>query len=192
MPIRRIFLQQNVGRYPEVEPPKILSFIEWDPECQRELLNFCNKIGPAGEQTCIFGDIASFFRDELQPLVQDLIRKPGMALEILSPLICQRKAMKRKAKCLRHGKECYLQTASEHFAGSSCTAHSKQGKGLAFADKNAIHFMAWAGLRLEIQEREVNLENVCEFDTAVLDRLLGSAYFIEAVVLDPRAYGCFG
>ena len=100
--------------------------------------------------------------------------------------------MKRRAWCIKHQRECFLQTSMSHTAGSSCTAHSKQGKQLAFADRNAIHFLAWAGMRLEVQEAEITLENVAEFPTSVLERLLGPAYFIEAHVMDPRTFGFFG
>jgi hypothetical protein len=51
---------------------------------------------------------------------------------------------------------------------------------------------AWIGLRVEVQEQELDLENVDAFPTAVLDRMLGHLYHIEPVQLDPRMFGWLG
>lgn len=112
-----------------------------------------------------------------------------MALETLSPVIVSKKAVKRKAFCVIHGKPCYIKCSKSHTAGSSCTAHSKQGKGLGLSDPNVLHFLAWCALRLEIGEPEATLENVFEFPSEVLYRLLGNEYHIDYCVMDPRMYG---
>lgn len=76
-----------------------------------------------------------------------------------------------------------------HTAGSSCTAHSRQGKRLALADPTVVHLLAWIGQRLEIQEPECTLENVESFPTEIIHRFLAPVYKIEAVVVDPRCFG---
>lgn len=168
--------------------PRLTSFVEWDSECQQELMTLCKGLD---RDSCIFSDIAGFFRDDIADLIKGLEQKPTMAFEILAPLLCSRKAMKRRAWCMRHQKECFLQTSDAHTAGSSCTAHSKQGLGKTFSDKNAIHFLAWCGLRLEVGEKEITLENVEEFPTDALERLMSPMYFIEAIKMDPRFFGFF-
>ena len=166
----------------QVRAPKLLSFTEWDSECQQELSLY---IQGMGQDACLFGDVSSFWRQDVVGLVKQLAQNPSMAVETLAPLICSRKAVKRQ-------KECFLQMASSHCAGSSCTAHSRQGKQLGLADPNVLHLLVWAALRLEIGEPDVTLENVEDFPTTVVDRLWGSAYFVEPVLLDLRMFGHVG
>ncbi|CAJ1402243.1 unnamed protein product [Effrenium voratum] len=169
--------------------PKLLSFCEWNTECQAELETLACGIE---QNTCIFTDIAQFFRPELYEVLEELKKKPSMAVEVLSPLLAAQSAMRRKAHCARHSKLCFIGTARMHTAGSSCTAHSKQGKQLGLADPNVLHLLAWIGLRLEVQEYEISLENVESFPSHILERLLGKYYVIESQVMDPRMFGNLG
>ncbi|CAJ1394904.1 unnamed protein product [Effrenium voratum] len=161
----------------KVALPKLLSFCEWNTECQAELETLACGIE---QNTCIFTDIAQFFRPELYEVLEELKKKPSMAVEVLSPLLAAQSAMRRKAHCARHSKLCFIGTARMHTAGSSCTAHSKQGKQLGLADPNVLHLLAWIGLRLEVQEYEISLENVESFPSHILERLLGKYYVIES------------
>lgn len=173
---------------PKVDQPRLLSFVEWDKECQEELKVLAKGIKQE-ESCCLFGDITAFFRPELGEIISELKKKPSMAVEVLGPIMTARNAMRRKSFCLAHGKECFLKTARHHTAGSSCTAHSRQGKQLGLEDTNVLSLLAWAGLRLEVGEPEGTLENVEQFPSGILDRLLGSQYFIEPVRMDPRMFG---
>lgn len=173
----------------QVALPKLLSFCEWNTECQAELETLACGIE---QNTCIFTDIAQFFRPELYEVLEELKKKPSMAVEVLSPLLAAQSAMRRKAHCARHSKLCFIGTARMHTAGSSCTAHSKQGKQLGLADPNVLHLLAWIGLRLEVQEYEISLENVESFPSHILERLLGKYYVIESQVMDPRMFGNLG
>ena len=137
---------------------------------------------------CLFGDITAFFRPELNDIIQELKKKPSMAVEVLAPIMSQRATMKRKSFCLVHQRQCFLRTARQQTAGSSCTAHSRQGKQLGLADANVLSFLAWVGLRLEICESEATLENVDQFPTETLQRLLASQYLIEPCRMDPRMF----
>ena len=141
------------------------------------------------QDTCVFADVAAFFTPQVKEVVAELYKKPSFAVEVLAPLICNRQAVSRRAWCVRHKQNCYYKTAHKHTAGSSCTAHSKQGKQRSLADKNVIHLLAWIAMRLEVQEAEIDLENVESFPTSMLDRFLGALYYIEAQVLDPRLFG---
>ena len=115
------FLQK---RLPEriIRRPRVCSCIEWDPECQQELLLLTQD-----DDACIFGDITQFFRDDLQPFIEELIHKPWEALDALTPIIQSGRAMKKTGWCLRHQKECTCVCAKKHRAGTSCTAFSSQG-----------------------------------------------------------------
>lgn len=170
-----------------IAPPRMLSMVEWNAECQAELDVLAT--GIKQDWCCCFSDISSFFRCELKEVIEQLKKKPSMALEVLSPIITSRQAVNRRAPCVRHGQNCFIETAQKHFCGTSCTAHSRQGKQLGLSDPNVLHLLAWAALRLEVQEQEITLENVEGFPTSVLERLLGSCYIIEDVVMDPRMYG---
>ena len=170
-------------------PPRILSCIEWDGECQKELSTLADGIG---QDFCIFGDISNFWRPELQEVVQALEKKPEFSVEVLSGLIKARRAMRRKAFCIRHQRMCHLQTAKKHSAGSSCTAHSAQGLRLGLSGKNVLHLLSWIGLRPECLESEVDLENVSQFPTDVILRFFTDYYHVEVVNLDPRMLGTLG
>ena len=60
----------------KVRQPRLLSFIEWDKECQEELKGFIAGLGQP--DCCLFGDITAFFRPELNDIIQELKRKPSM------------------------------------------------------------------------------------------------------------------
>ena len=171
---------------PQVRRPAITSFIEYDHECQQELLLLCEHLAP---DTCLFGDISSFWRHELREIIDQLRRKPHISVQVLMPLIKERKAVSRKAWCQRHQRYCFCSTARSHTAGSSCTAFSHQGKQCGLNDSNVVHLLCWLALRKECQEPEITLENVEDFPTAILEEALGDCYTIEAVLMDPVAYG---
>ena len=166
--------------------PCIRSFVEYDAECQEELLLWAKHLG---EDTCVFGDISSFWRSELREVVSQLQKQPALAVSVLLPLMKERKAVTRKAFCIRHQRYCFLQAAKSHTAGSSCTAYSKQGKQEGLTDPTVIHLLAWIALRREVQEMEITLENVQDFPTELLHETLGDLYHIEHVLMDPTAYG---
>ena len=163
--------------------------MEWDYECQQELSTLADGIG---QDFCIFGDVSSFWRPELQEVVEALEKQPHFSVEVLSGLIKSRKAMRRSAWCVRHGKVCHLATARKHSAGSSCTAHSAQGLRLGLSDKNVLHLLSWIGQRLECQEGEIDLENVSGFPTDVILRFFTEYYHVEVALLDPRVFGTLG
>lgn len=123
-------------------------------------------------------------------IIAALDKNPSMAVEVLCGIIKGRKAVSRKAYCLRHRRHCYLRCASSHTAGSSCTAHSAQGLSLSLSDPNVLHLLAWCALRMEIQKSSLTLENVPGFPSEILSRILGDAYVIECHTLDPRMLGC--
>ena len=145
--------------------------------------------GMGQSECCLFGDITDFFRPELKEIIDELKRKPSMSVEVLGPIMASRSAMRRKSFCLIHKKQCFLRSARAHVAGSSCTAHSRQGKQLGLCDGNVLALLAWIGLRIEVCESEITLENVDQFPSSILERLLGPYYHIESVRMDPRLFG---
>ena len=172
----------------KVRQPRLLSFIEWGQRVPRRIERI--SLRDWGNLTVAFSETSLHFSGrELNDIIQELKRKPSMAVEVLAPIMSQRAAMKRKSYCLVHQRQCFLRTARQQTAGSSCTAHSRQGKQLGLADANVLSLLAWVGLRLEVGESEATLENVDQFPTETLQRLLGSQYFIEPCRMDPRMFG---
>lgn len=77
-----------------------------------------------------------------------------------------------------------------HTAGTCCTAHSAQGKRLRQKDITILFQLAWMAMRLDLQESEVIQENVESFPVKeLLERFLGSTYYIDMEILDPLFYG---
>lgn len=167
-----------------IRRPRVLSQVEWDKDAQAELMI----LGEA-DNACLFGDIASFFRDDIKEDIGALKSNPAHALEVMAPVIASGNAMTRFAPCLRHGRMCGMQVAKRHVAGTSCTAFSAIGARQAAADGTIVYFLAWVGMRLLLQEPEVVQENVKAFDTSLIARFLGHLYFIDSVILDPTEFG---
>eukprot|EP00435_Cladocopium_sp_Y103_P029761 s1306_g7.t1 len=181
---------------------KILYQIEWNKDCQSELLPMAKKHG-----TCLFANIALFYRDELRPTIEQCLKKPQMTVEVLGPLISSKKAMKLEAPCLTHGKVCSLQHSRRHMAGTSCKLWSRKGLGLGCCDPEIVFTLAWVGLRVMIEDDEVVSENVQSpgsnapgddaIDQGVVNAGLGSLllrflapmYFMETTMLDPSMIG---
>ncbi|CAK0797209.1 unnamed protein product, partial [Prorocentrum cordatum] len=164
---------QALGRKKKkiIHPPRFLYAIEWDEDAQKELQIL---LAPTGG--CLFGDITQFFIPELQD-------------QVLRPAIRNGGAVTSKGWCLVHKKYCYLKPARHHTAGTSCTAFSKQGPQTGIHHWTIVPLLAWIGLRLLLQEAEVEQENVEGFDLAILSEFLGDTYWIDSVLLDPRMFG---
>lgn len=95
-------LQARLGRPIPMAP--LLHVVEWNNNCQTELFQTLDD--EKDTTCCVFGDICSFFRDELTTpggLIDGLRRNPALAVEALAPLLEQGKLVKRSAWCLRHG-----------------------------------------------------------------------------------------
>ena len=137
----------------------------------------------------MFNNISDFWRYELKEVVDQLEKQPALAVSVLLPIMRERRAIRRNARCIRHGVNCFLKCAKSHTAGSSCTAYSRQGLKQGLADPTVIHLLAWLALRREVQEPEVTLENVSDFPTQFLLDFMADVYYVEPVVLDPRDYG---
>ena len=184
----------------DVPRQEMLYQIEWNKECQSELLLLAKRHG-----TCLFPNIALFYRDELQGTIQACLQRPQMAVEVLGPLIATGKAMKLEAHCLTHNRCCSLKPSRRHVAGTSCKPWSKKGSGLGAADPEIVYTLAWVGLRLALQDDEVLSENVTSPGGSastsdgkpvadaglgsLLLRFLSPLYFMETTILDPALIG---
>ena len=80
--------------------------IEWNRDCVAELLPHAIENG-----TCLFRNIAMFYRPELKETIDRLLQAPHMAVEILAPLIASKRAMRLEAHCETHNRICSLKTA---------------------------------------------------------------------------------
>ena len=189
----------------DVPKQKVHHQIEWNKDCQSELVPLAKLEG-----TCVFPNIATFFRNELESTVEACLQKPAMAVEVLGPLISERKAMKLDAHCLTHNRVCSLRHSKRHVAGTSCKPWSKKGSGLGAADPEIVFTLAWIGLVLMLEDDEVLSENVRSQGGAgagagvsssasrpvvdaglgnLLLRFLSPMYHLETTVLDPSMIG---
>lgn len=129
--------------------------IEWNKECIAELLPSCK-----AHDTCLFTNIASFYRTELKETIDQLINQPSMAVEVLCPLIAENKAMKLTSYCITHDRECSIVPCRRHIAGASCKPWSRKGSGLGAEDPEILFTLAWLGLQVALQNTEILSENV--------------------------------
>ena len=131
-------------------PPKFahLSAVEWDSQCQSELL-----AGPHSPK-CLFGDISEFWADGIRQWAKHVTKTPMAGLcESLKPVILKGRACRTHAWCLRHQRDCELVPANTHIAGTPCVDESVIGKRRGALDgSSSMHFMIWAALRRALQE----------------------------------------
>ena len=138
----------------------VTSAVEYLAESQNELL----MLSKSNPQFCCFGDITSFYRQEIKGVVEEMSKKAyPAAFEALKPVIKSGKAMTLTSYCRRHDKMCRMQPARRHVAGTPCTDHSSMGKREGQDGKTAICYLAWVGLRLALQEPIIVQENVTSF-----------------------------
>ena len=142
------FLSMTLGK--QVRPPKSLWHIDWNTSCQQELLLLHDSsLNPAiysglEDEPCLFKDIDSFWRPEVLPIVNELKKKPFMALEVMAELLIERRAVRQSGFCVRHNRYCRLKHSARHSAGSVCTPYSKQGLQLGLADPCVLSLLAWS------------------------------------------------
>ncbi|CAK9108164.1 unnamed protein product, partial [Durusdinium trenchii] len=130
-----------------VPMPRLLHMIEWDVQNRAELMIIARQTG-----SCLFGDIASFFRKELQETIQMIKDNPAMVADILAPVIAGGNAMVNHSWCYYHQKQCCIKTAVRHTAGTSCVPFSRRGVNLGLKDVATLYSLAWIDLRLLLQE----------------------------------------
>ena len=118
--------------------PILTSFVEYDNECQAEL-----KLLDSDGDACLYGNISDFWRPEIREVVEQLERKPHLAVSVMLPLMREKRAVMRHAWCQRHGSRCFLKGSRTHMAGSSCTAFSRQGAQRGLSDPNVLHLLSW-------------------------------------------------
>ncbi|CAE7717129.1 unnamed protein product [Symbiodinium sp. CCMP2456] len=162
--------------------PRSTFAVEWQPSCQQELLRHPH----AAEH--VFGDISDFFRPTLRAKLDSIVAE-GKIDSVLWPLIKSGNAMKQEAFCVKHQKMCQVDTARCHCGGTPCTDFSSRGLQLRSEGKTFVHFLAFCGMRICLQEPVVIQENVENFETELLERYLGQLYHISVECLSPDQYG---
>ena len=130
-----------------------------------------------------------FWRPELRGLVEQVYKRPAMAIEMLGPIIAEGRAIRDEAFCLRHKKKCKIRTARRHIAGLPCVGYSRKGTQLLCEDPSVIHALVWVALRLLCQEPDLTVENVKSFPPDFLQRFLNHLYHLDVLVVDAVQYG---
>ena len=108
-----------------VQMPQCISCVEWDSNCQDELLLLHKHHGTS---CCAFSDLCEFDSAKVLDCLPALPARPKkQQLDALMPVVLAGRAMKQGSVCLVHGRRCTLVPADLHLAGTSCTAFSPQG-----------------------------------------------------------------
>lgn len=166
----------------------VTSAVEYLAESQNELL----MLSKSNPQFCCFGDITSFYRQEIKGVVEEMSKKAyPAAFEALKPVIKSGKAMPLTSYCRRHDKMCRMQPARRHVAGTPCTDHSSMGKREGQDGKTAICYLAWVGLRLALQEPIIVQENVTSFKIAYLSEFFAEMYYMDYSAESACDFGWF-
>ena len=110
--------------------------------------------------TCVYGDLASFYVDKIIETLPLLFADPKLAWPALEKVVRSGMGVKTWAWCYRHKRYCKLKEALLHTAGTPCTAYSAQGARRGKADETIIYFLAWCGHRRALQEATICFENV--------------------------------
>ena len=79
--------------------------------------------------------------------------------------------------------------ATIHIAGTPCTDFSTRGSRNKELGKSFVCLLAWISMRLMLQESVVIQENVVQFCTELLVRLLGHLYHFRVVERSPSQLG---
>ena len=120
-----------------------------------------------------------FWNDDVQKVIKQLSSRPELAMDVLSKAIMENKAVKLEAWCHRHGKQCKLQTAKRHLAGTICIAFSRRGSGLGVSDPTILPTLSWCALRRRCQEASVIQENVRGCPVSLFAKYLADLYYID-------------
>ena len=150
--------------------------IEWDEECQKELL--CHPCAPA----CMFGDISDSYLPCFKRVI-DKAKKNGQSVhfDALLPIVMSGNALSSTMPCKIHGKHCRIPTFSHCFMGSPCTDWSVIGRGDGLNGDTMEHCMAMCAMLRMIQPSTFSHENVVGFDGDILQSTLGDLYQIIEV-----------
>lgn len=92
---------------------------------------------------CLFGDIHSFWRPEIIPIIGSLKKQPSLACEALGELLITQRAVRLSGWCIRHGRHCRIRPVDRHSTGNVCTAYSCQELQLALIDPSVVSLLCW-------------------------------------------------
>ena len=140
-------LSNILGR--RVDPPRSLWHIEYNSSCQQELLLLHDPVINGAiykdmeDAPCLFGDIHTFWRPEIIPIIDSLKKRPSLACEVLGELLITQRAVRLSGWCIRHGRHCRIRPVDRHSTGNVCTAYSSQGLQLALNDPSVLSLLCW-------------------------------------------------
>ena len=156
------------------EGPKCQHLIEWDKENCAEL----SLLHPSGT-TCVFGDLHSFFVDEIQNKLWLMHRRPEIAWESLLPLVRLGKATQTKAWCFAHNAYCDQKPTDCAFGGTPCTDFTSnnnfQPRGAGFT---MVTLCAFSSNRILLGDKRFVYEN-CDGVAKYLKEAVGHVYYID-------------
>ena len=115
--------------------------------------------------------------------------KSGRALQELGPAVRKGLAVQTCAHCIKHNIVCEMYTAELHIAGSPCTDWSNFGCHNTIEGKTDIDWLAWIGLRVKLQEAQIQMANVIPVDINLVMDFLGHLYNVEYTDVSSEQFG---
>ena len=162
--------------------PRLVHMAEWERWEQTELKTLHSNTSPS---PCLFSDVAGWYVDDIQQHIPAFKASPHKIVPSLLPIVKRGLAVKLDGcKCIMHNHTCNVPASQVHIAGFPCIGHSAMGARLQWEDESMLYILAWAGVRLAMQEPIIVLENVNG-----VSYLIG-AIFSELYVVDDSAFLC--
>eukprot|EP00973_Karenia_brevis_P012142 1647844-Karenia_brevis.AAC.1 len=158
--------------------------VEWNPESCEEL-----RAHPSAPH-CIFNDISKFYKPAVLQAINAFAAK-GVTLSFKSfmPAVKTGNAMQRRAFCINHKRHCCAPRAKINRSGIPCVNFSPRGDRSGQDGKTMVHVAAWVGMRRDIQEPLIIVEESNFFDPEILVVGLGDMYVLEWAILCPTMFG---
>ena len=172
-----------------INGPRCVARVDNDKFCIAE-----NLLIP--DNACQFGDICSFFIDEIQSLIKEVLcKQPHKIIDSLLPIIKSGKAIKTHGSCLRHKhadgscRLCAFPDATFACVSTVCTAESTMNTNRPGTnDTSTLSTCAFAALLLRHRPRGFIHE--CVFGRRpLLEMLLSEAYIMDSSAINPLDLG---
>ncbi len=167
-----------------VRKPRVIRAIEQDEACQREL-----KLHPSNVEMLV-SDLDQLWIPQIRQAMRAIKESnKKITLDSLLPLVLCAESIVSETfdiitKSLRP-----LVTSDIEVAGISCRAFSPIGSREKEGSWEMTALAAWACLMLKVSPSTIVVEESSMFDVAILHKLLGTQYVVQANILDGVDFG---
>lgn len=148
---------------------------------------FCRKVIGLRTDNCLFMDIL----DRLDCLKPSVLCPGGQLDYARAADAVKSAAVLAGGRCVTHGAWCAAGQVTGDVSGSPCTPWSRAAgnKRLGRRHPCVLLLLAWCAIMRSTKPPFALHENVCGFDSTVLEEMLGDLYQIQALVVSPDQAG---